>query len=86
MIEDNFDLCSRVRARFEPKRMDNLRPCMVPLVGRTFEFECYGTMDQGDYDGQTIWFMDRKHDTEILEESRGYWSPREDLEIVEVLR
>lgn len=71
---------SKILARFEPKNRETLRPCMVPLIGRIFEWEWMGTsMANEDYPGQTRWMITRKHDPEIPDKCKGRWCPYEDL-------
>jgi len=67
-------------ARFDPKDRKTLRPCMIPLIGRTFEFDFAGTSDDDEpFPGQTRWMISRKHDPEIPDECKGRWFPFEDL-------
>jgi hypothetical protein len=58
--------------RFQPTRIDNLRPEALALVGQIVEVEFAGTMDDGPYDGQPIW--------EATDRAlRLGWIPNEDL-------
>lgn len=43
------------QATFQPRRTETLRPEASTFVGQTLEWEYAGTMDEGPYDGQTIW-------------------------------
>lgn len=71
----------KITAKFSPKKRDDLRECMVPLIGRIFEWEWMGTSDDDEsYPGQTRWVITRKHDDEIPDEAKGRWAPFEDLE------
>jgi hypothetical protein len=74
------------RAVFNPKDRSTLRPCMVPLIGRTFDFTYGGhSMEDETFPGQSRWMTDRKHDDEIKElsyEALGLWFPSEDLDDV----
>jgi hypothetical protein len=65
-----------------PKRVDNLRPEVVPLVGRTFEFDYVGIGDIDEpYPGQSRWTPARKYDAELGKDAAGYWFPDEDISI-----
>lgn len=70
-----------VRAIFEPKRLDTLRPAFELYIGQEGLFKYAGFQDEGDYEGQMIFFVDDTWDDNV----RGYWLPREDLEVLEVL-
>lgn len=64
----------RMRATFNPKRLDDLRPELIPLIGETVEWRCddYGREDD-PYPGQYRWTTDDAR-------WRGRWAPDEDLE------
>ena len=50
------------RVRFTPLRRDDLRQAVLPWVdGEPFDVLNMGTMDEGPYEGQTIW-MPEDHD------------------------
>lgn len=67
--------------KLAPKKLDTLRECMRPLIGREFTFEFAGTSCADEpYPGQRRWVIDRKHDAEIPDECIGYWMPEEDIE------
>lgn len=84
---DVFQIGSRIKARFEPKNRETLRPCMVELIGREFNWEWVGTSDVDEpFPGQSRWMIERQHDAEIPDECKGRWCPREDLELVEIVR
>jgi hypothetical protein len=71
---------SKRHARFNPKNLETLRPCMKPLIGHVFDFTYASHSDEDEvFPGQSRWLMDRKHDHEIDEEARGRWFPSEDL-------
>ena len=63
----------RMRARFQPTRVDNLRPELAPLIGEVVEWRCfdYGEAD-ARYPGQYRWTTDD-------ERWQGWWVPDEDL-------
>jgi hypothetical protein len=84
LAENEFRYGEKIIARFAPKNLETLRPCMVELIGRTFEWEWCGTgNDDETYPGQSRWLMARKHEAEIPDECFGRWVPFEDLEEVE---
>lgn len=62
---------------FKPKIMETLRPCMLPLVGKIFEWDFAGFADNDET--QTAWTFDRKHDQE-LNGAKYFWIPAEDIE------
>lgn len=68
-----------MRARFQPKRTDNLKPEAVAVVGHILDWEYGWTIterDGGPYVGQTAWLpTDRR--------LRLGWAPDEDLERIE---
>lgn len=76
---DYGNLLRRVRARFCPKRTDDLKPGVSALVGRTFEFDCvdYGRDEEDPYPGQYRWMTD--------DAALQFWVPDEDLDIIEDL-
>jgi hypothetical protein len=79
-----FSHGSKAIAILEPRIRDNLRDCVKPLIGRTFEFEWVGiSEDDEPYPGQSRWWISRKHDTEIPDECKGLWLPGEDLKFIE---
>lgn len=68
------------RARFVPKRTDNLRPGLADFSGRVFNFDYAGTSDDDEaYPGQHRWTFSREHDAELGPELAGLWAPDEDL-------
>lgn len=77
MTEESFRVFRR--AAFVPKKMDNLRPEVLPFIGRTFKWVWVGTGgDDEPYPGQTrweVWYKD--HEGERLID---YWVPDEDLQ------
>ena len=61
------------------KNVDDLRPVIVPLIGRILEFDYVGTGgDDEPYPRQTRWMPARKHDAE-LGMAAAYWFPEEDI-------
>lgn len=70
-------------ALFQPVDMENLKPCMRPLIGRRFYFTYAGHGDGDEaYPGQSRWLFDRRHDAEIAQlspDALGLWVPSEDL-------
>ncbi len=71
MEEANYG--TKITARFEPKRRDDLRPEMLPFIGKTLTWHWSGPMEQGQYAGQDIWHC-------WDEEGPRRWVPDEDLE------
>ena len=70
-------------ARFAPKRLETLRPCMRPFIGRVFQWRYLWTADEDEtYAGQDCWAMDYKHEVELPDDVIGRWCPDEDLERV----
>lgn len=72
-------------ARFEPKRLDNLRACMRPYIGQVFHFT-YAGHSSGDeeFPGQSRWMIERAEDElRLSDEAQGRWFPSEDLVDVE---
>jgi len=57
---------------FRPKIMETLRPCMFPLIGKSFEWDFAGVQDEDmAYPGQTTWTFNRKHDPELNGDQKG---------------
>jgi hypothetical protein len=74
----------KIVARYTPKNLATLRPCMRALIGRVFEWQWVGVSDDDEmFPGQDRWLMSRNHDQEIPEDARGRWAPDEDLVCVE---
>lgn len=70
-------------ARFNPKNLETLRPCMVPLIGRVFNFDFAGTGASDEpYPGQHRWTFSLEHYGELPNDCKGKWSPNEDLDPV----
>ena len=68
---------------FRPKKIESVRECMLPLIGKQFEFEYAGTSDDDEmFPGQTRWVVARKHDPELDDDQIGRWLPDEDIESV----
>lgn len=66
---------------FKPKIMATLRPCMLPLIGKSFEWDFAGVQDDDmPYHGQVTWMFARKHDADLSNEQKGRWVPAEDIE------
>lgn len=66
-------------AIFRPKRLDTLRPELLPMIGRRVEVVPMGHADAEPYAGQQIWMADfhvLREDDPLL----GFWAPEEDLE------
>lgn len=81
MDRDGWGGRTKRTACFRPKDLKTLRPCMKPLIGRIFDFTYAGHGEQDEpYPGQSRWLMERKHDPDVPEETRGRWFPSEDLE------
>jgi hypothetical protein len=71
------------RARYMPKRRENLHPAMVALIGRVFDWRYAGTSHKGDaHPGQARWILDSKHAAEVPTDAIGLWASDEDLERV----
>jgi hypothetical protein len=71
-----------VRARFEPKRTDDLRPGVAEFIGQTTEWEAYWIIEDGPYAGQ--WAMVPRGKAWA---SRGWaWVPSGDLCFVPAAR
>lgn len=71
------------RGVFRPKEMDTLRPCMIPLIGREFDFDWMGVSDNNErFPGQMRWMISRAHDDELDKDQVGLWMPDEDIEWV----
>lgn len=69
------------RGTFRPKRTDDLRSEVVPLIGRTFLLMYAGIGDHDEaYPGQTRWMIHYAHDAELTDEERGWWMPEQDIE------
>ena len=71
----------RVSARFEPKRLDTLRPEARPHVGQTFEWLASWKIteeDGGPYVGQWAFTLAYGPDYETAAPNFG-WVPEEDL-------
>lgn len=66
-----------MRARFEPKVLDTLRPHLVPLIGHEGEWELAFRQDEGPYAGQNCYYLDRGDPR--YRETRAKWVPAEDL-------
>lgn len=65
---------------FRPKKMDTLRECMLPLIGKTLNLDFMGTgMKDEPYPGQTRWMISRSHDAELSDDQKGRWMPDEDI-------
>jgi hypothetical protein len=63
-----------ITAKFMPKRLDDVRPELVPLIGEKATWRYAGTGRHGEpYPGQHRW------DTRD-ERFQGHWAPDEDLE------
>lgn len=76
-----FEPFEDVVAKFQPKKLETLRPCMVSLIGKTFTWNYAGISDDNEaFPGQTRWMIAREHDAEIPDECKGRWAPEEDLE------
>ena len=83
VTKKNYDYGDVVPAIFEPKRKDDLREGMIPLIGKTFKWEFIGVSDDDEpYAGQSRWWISREHDADIPDECRGRWLPREDIRIL----
>jgi hypothetical protein len=68
-------------ARFQPKRTETLRECMLPYIGQVFEFQHVWTAEEGEtYAGQGCWVMSPKYNDDLPRGVVGLWIPREDLE------
>lgn len=67
------------RGIFRPKRTDDLRPEMVPGIGKEYLFTTAGTMDEGPYSGQEIFQIHEMDGTM----ARLGWVPAEDIEWLE---
>lgn len=66
---------------FRPKITGTLRPCVLPLIGKSFEWDFAGVQDDdASYPGQSTWTMARQHDAELTREQIGWWVPAEDIE------
>lgn len=72
------------KARFAPKRTDDLRPGLAAHIGKVFTFQESFMLDddEGPYGGQRAWTFAREHDDELGDENAGRWVPDEDLEDV----
>jgi len=62
-----------IRARFEPKRRDNLRPAAVASIGLETTWRAMYVMDEGEYEGQMAFIT---QDPAI---NVGGWVPECDL-------
>ena len=74
-----FEHLQHVRARFEPKRMETLRPEARPFIGRTFEWMASWKIteeDGGPYVGQWAFTLSYSPENEGLNFG---WAPEEDL-------
>jgi hypothetical protein len=72
----------RIIARFEPKNLETLRPCMKPYIGQLLELEWAGTSDEDEaFPGQHRWMTLRSFEerTDMDEKARARWVPDEDL-------
>jgi hypothetical protein len=81
-LDDNDGWQGRFRrtAKFEPKRLDDLRDCMRPYIGRVFHFEYAGhSNDDDSYPGQSRWTIIWEEDRALDEDAQGRWFPSEDL-------
>lgn len=68
------------RGIFRPKKMDNLRPVIAPLVGRELAFDFAGHSGEGEaYPGQRRWTIARLGN-DIAENQMHWWVPEEDIE------
>jgi hypothetical protein len=61
------------RARYMPKRRENLHPAMLAMIGRVFEWS---------YAGDDRWMLDSKHNADIPPGAIGVWAAEADLEPV----
>lgn len=74
--EIGWPVVTKWRATFRPKRLDNLRPELVPLIGEVAEWDYAGRSgDDEPYPGQWRWNTSDAR-------WRGKWVPDEDLEPV----
>lgn len=74
-----YNYGDKVTARFEPKRLDTLRPQLKHLIGQTFVWRFNGWMEEGTYKDQVTWL----HNDYPNDPFEGYWIPDEDLIKVE---
>jgi hypothetical protein len=70
-----------VRAKFEPKRRDDLKPEAVWWIGREAEFYAAWFIDEGPYKGEWAMFPSREDDLAAGENAIG-WIPLSDLVLV----
>lgn len=66
-----------MRAVFQPKNLETLKPHMAALIGHEGEWDESGHMDAGPYEGQTIFHLSR--DDPRYRETEALWVPQEDL-------
>lgn len=84
---DYAKLNTRKVAVFSPRRTDDLRPEIIPYIGKTLVFQCAGRQAENDvFPGQYLWFALADGESS---EGREYgkthpalqwWLPDEDLD------
>lgn len=79
--EDYYDYPAPMKrwGVFRPKRTDDLRDCMRPIVGKRLLFEFAGwSGDDEPYAGQRRWMISRQ---DGIEDEHVYrWVPDEDID------
>lgn len=66
-----------IMAKFNPRRVDDLKPDALPLAGAVGEFEALWVIDDGDYEGE--WAMLMPHGWRT---GNAIWCPSGDLTLV----
>jgi hypothetical protein len=83
MAEIELLLYCKVRAVFQPKRLDDLKPGIRPFIGREGIFECIWLIDDnGDYHGDHAMMIP----IEWMGDNTGVWVPSCDLELIALVK
>lgn len=86
-MTDIAPIGSVVRAKVEPRRRDDLKPGVLPYIGKTLRFRSMGMVGPdvcgGVYADEICMALD---DDEEARPADWHWMPLCDLEVVEVIR
>lgn len=77
MGDGEIDYLGVYLARYQPKRLDDLKPGVLPFIGREGQFSASGYVEDGPYEGQMLMTFPREWDIRD-----AVWAPACDLEIL----